>query len=184
MRPDTARPCSIGNSYSMQPATWTRKQSEKQGTSSNRSRAVVFHWNTCETIYFLKREYLDMKMFPSYIWLAAYRGQGVTESVHQFQSTSLLSNKCDIYLIFFPQRKSNREPVVAVHSSAVFLIITSRFYWIADYWQALFDSRPPRMSLKPPVFPFPGLWPCSQSTSVDQNGSLMKGSCPGVWPVG
>lgn len=98
-----------------------------------------------------------MKMFPSYIWLAAYRGQGFTESVHQFQSTNLLSNKCDIYLIFFPQRKSNREPVVAVHSSAVFLIITSRFYWMADYWQALFDSRPPRMSLKPPVlhFPFP-----------------------------
>lgn len=67
MRPGTARPCSIGNSYSMQLAAWTRKQSEKQGTSIIRSRAVVFLLKTCETIYFLKREYLDMKMFPSYI---------------------------------------------------------------------------------------------------------------------
>lgn len=58
---------------------------------------------------------------------------------------------------FFSQGKSNREPIVAVHSSVVFLIITSRFYWMADHRQALFDSRPPRMSLKPPVlhFPFP-----------------------------
>lgn len=98
-----------------------------------------------------------MKMFPSYIWLAACRGQGFTESVHRFQAASPLSNKSDIYLIFFSQGKSNREPIVAVHSSVVFLIITSRFYWMADHRQALFDSRPPWISLKPPVlhFPFP-----------------------------
>lgn len=58
---------------------------------------------------------------------------------------------------FFSQGKSNREPVVAVHSSVVFLIITSRVYWTADHRQALFDSWPPQMSLKPPAlhFPFP-----------------------------
>lgn len=51
-----------------------------------------------------------MKMFPSYIWLAACREQGFTELVHQFQAASLLSNKWDIYLIYCLRENPTGNP--------------------------------------------------------------------------